>query len=165
MGAGGRLLLCAGLLWCGLGCEGKGAPGEVTGTAAGPASTGGLQPAASTAGTQDASFSVSLQVPGVFKVGTPGALQALLTVKAPYHVNAEYPHRLEMQPGGAVAFEKSRIGREAAQIQPDRMSIPVTLTVSQPGRHTVAGTLSFSLCTAEKCVMEKRPVTATIEAS
>jgi hypothetical protein len=41
------------------------------------------------------------------------------------------------------------------------MSVP--FLASQPGNATIAGELSFSICTEERCVIEKQRLAVTID--
>jgi hypothetical protein len=49
------------------------------------------------------------------------------------------------------------------KLEPARATLPIPFT-AEAGKHTVSGQLSFSVCTDDKCVIEKRELALEIEA-
>jgi hypothetical protein len=105
----------------------------------------------------DAAFEVSLEGPKAsVKAGQPGSVEVLLTAKAPYHVNDKYPIKLKLKEAPGVKYDNLVIGKDAAKVEAMKATLPVSFTPDAAGKKTIAGQLAFSVCTEDKCLMEKR---------
>ena len=105
----------------------------------------------------DSSFELSLEAPkAALKAGQPGAVEVVLVAKAPFHVNDKYPLKLKLKQTPGVKYENLTIGKDAAKLETMKAVMPVSFTPDAAGKRTVAGQLSFSVCTEDKCLMEKR---------
>ena len=115
-------------------------------------------------------YEVSLTAKGPWTAGQESS--ASLTVKATsgFHVNPEYPVTFKPEGFEAVKFSADRLQLSAATRTPcadkaeDSCSVefPLPLTPAQAGKGKVAGVLAFSVCSAEKCLIEKVPLTLAI---
>jgi hypothetical protein len=104
----------------------------------------------------DPAFDLSLEAPKAnLKAGQSGSVDVLLVAKAPFHVNDKYPIKLKLKETPGVKYESLTIGKDAAKVETMKAVVPVSFT-PEAGKRTVAGTLSFSVCTEDKCLMEKR---------
>jgi predicted cupin superfamily sugar epimerase len=104
----------------------------------------------------DPSFEVSLEPPKApLKAGQAGAVEVVLVAKAPFHVNDKYPIKLKLKETPGVKYASMVIGKDAAKIENMKAVVPVTFT-PEAGKRTVAGQFLFSVCTDDKCLMEKR---------
>jgi hypothetical protein len=116
--------------------------------------------AAAPAGTpkvSDAGFDLSLEPPkAALKAGQAGVVEVVLVAKAPFHVNDKYPIKLKLKESSGLKFDSLTIGKDAVKLEPMRAVMPVSFTPESAGKHTVAGQLAFSVCTEDKCLMEKR---------
>jgi hypothetical protein len=138
----------------------------------GPAQTGAALSAAPAAAAPDAAaaaaptgapnfndpgFNLSLEAPKAgLKAGQPGAVEIVLTAKAPYHVNDKYPIKLKLKETPGVKYDNLTIGKDAVKLEPMKAVMPVSFTPDGAGKRTVAGQFAFSVCTEDKCLMEKR---------
>lgn len=105
----------------------------------------------------DAAFELSLDAPKTsLKAGQPGALEVVLTAKAPFHVNDKYPIKLKLKETPGVKYESLTIGKDAVKVEAMKAVMPVSFTPDAAGKRTVAGQFAFSVCTEDKCLMEKR---------
>ncbi|MEY4547516.1 MAG: hypothetical protein RL685_3711 [Pseudomonadota bacterium] len=107
-------------------------------------------------------FSTWLQVASPAQAGAPLQLEAVLVAKPPYHCNAEYPHKFKLSsapPGLAYPEETVR----GAKITPERTVLSIPANAQTSGKPTVAGTLSFSVCTEERCLVEKRELSVALD--
>jgi hypothetical protein len=98
------------------------------------------------------------------KVGETGAMTITLSAKPPFHVNAEYPHRFKISSTKAAKTPSSTVNGEPAKTTPSKLELSVPLIPVQVGEGELEGELSFSVCTAEKCLMEKRQLKASFVA-
>ena len=126
------------------------APGAAAPAAAAePAATG--KPKVSGEG-----FDVSLEPPKAsLKAGQAGSVEVVLLAKAPFHVNDKYPIKLKLKETPGVKYESLTIGKDAVKLEAMKAVLPVSFT-PETGKRTVAGTFSFSVCTEDKCLMEKQ---------
>lgn len=127
------------------------APGAEAAAAADAAAPSGVQK------VTDSSFEVSLEPPKAgLKAGQPGSVEVVLIAKAPFHVNEQYPIKLKLKETPGVKYESLTIGKDAVKLETMKAVMPVSFTPDGAGKRTVAGQFSFSVCTDDKCLMEKR---------
>lgn len=117
-------------------------------------------------------YAVSLSAPGAVKAGEAAAATFTITAKGTFHVNADYP--LAFIPGGAdnARFEGERVKLSAGEKTPCAahaedacaVQVPLPFTAERAGAGQVAGTLAFSVCDPERCLIQKVPLTAPIAA-
>lgn len=113
----------------------------------------------------EAAFAVEMRADSALKVGASGEITVSLVAKPPFHVNAEYPHRFKVgsvkggTPGSTV------VTREPSKVEPGKLSLAVPVTASEAGTGQIDGELFFSLCTVDKCLMEKRRLTCEFKAN
>ncbi|MEY2929436.1 MAG: hypothetical protein RL033_185 [Pseudomonadota bacterium] len=107
-------------------------------------------------------FSTWLQVASPAKAGAPLQLEAVLVAKPPYHCNPEYPHKFKLSsaPAGLAYPEETVRG---AKVTPERTVLSIPANAQSSGKPTVAGTLSFSVCTEERCLVEKRELSVALD--
>jgi hypothetical protein len=86
----------------------------------------------------------------------------VLTAKPPYHCNAEYPHKFKLTaaPAGLSYSEETVRGMK---VTPERSVMAIPVKADAPGKPTISGTLSFSVCTAERWMVEMRDVSLALE--
>jgi len=105
----------------------------------------------------DTAFDLTIEAPKApVKAGQAGALEVVLVAKAPFHVNDKYPIKLKLKETPGLKYENLVVGKDAAKIEAMKAVVPVGFTPDAAGKRTVAGQLAFSVCTEDKCLMEKR---------
>ncbi|HEY1533007.1 MAG TPA: hypothetical protein VGF76_03285, partial [Polyangiaceae bacterium] len=95
--------------------------------------------------------------------GKAGEADVVLSAKPPYHVNDKYPYKFKLKEAPGLSFASMIVTKDAVKFEPARATVPVAFTPSA-GKHTLSGQLSFSVCTADKCMIEKRDLALEIEA-
>jgi hypothetical protein len=129
---------------------------DAPGAVAAPATPAAAAPAGA-AKFSDTGFDLSLEAPkGSLKAGQAGAVEVVLTAKAPYHVNDKYPIKLKLKETPGVKYENLTLGKDAVKLEAMKAVMPVSFTPDGSGKRTVAGQFAFSVCTEDKCLMEKR---------
>ncbi len=110
----------------------------------------------------DAPFSVWLQGAGSYPSGKPGAVTAVLVAKKPYKCNDKYPYKfkLDAAPSG-ISFPSTTVRSMSVGAQRSTMSIP--FQADSAGSKRISGTLSFSVCTDSKCLIEKRKLAVDVK--
>jgi hypothetical protein len=117
-------------------------------------------------------YSVALSASGPIKAGAPAAAAFTITAKGTFHVNADYP--LAFSPGGQenARFEGDRVRLQTTGKTPCAahtedicaVEVPLPFTAEKPGPTTVAGTLAFSVCDPERCLIQKVPLAVSVAA-
>ncbi len=148
---------------------GASAPAAASGAAA--AVLPAADPAAAAAPALDASskfseagFDLVLEPKGSYASGQSGEADIVLSAKAPFHVNQNYPYKFKLKDAPGLKFANLIVAKEAVKLEPARATVPVVFTPETAGKHTLAGQLSFSVCTDDKCMIEKRDLTLDIDA-
>lgn len=132
---------------------------EVPAAADAPAKAGG--PTVQGAVVTEEPFSVWLQAVSPVAAG-PATVEAVLVAKPPYHCNAEYPHKFKLgaAPAG-LSYPEATV--KGAQVTAERSVLRIPVQAQSPGKATVSGTLQFSVCTEERCLVEKRDLSLNLE--
>jgi len=130
--------------------------------AAAPAEAAPSTPAASK--YTEAGFDLVLQPKGSYTSGQAGEAEIVLNAKAPFHVNEKYPYKFKLKEAPGLKFPNLVVAKDAVKLEPTRATVPVAFTPESAGKHTVAGQLSFSVCTEDKCMIEKRELALEIDA-
>ncbi|HEY5957647.1 MAG TPA: hypothetical protein VIV60_13875 [Polyangiaceae bacterium] len=111
---------------------------------------------------EETAFNLNIAPKAAVSRGQPAELAVYLTAKAPYHVNQEYPHRFKITASRGLSAPTTTIERDPKRLTPERLEMLVPVSVGNDNPLGLDGELSFSLCTAEKCLLEKRKLTLAI---
>lgn len=122
---------------------------------------GSPSPAASA--ISEAHFDVVLKPAGAYKAGEPGKVELVLQAKAPYHSNPEYPYKLTLEESPGVSYPSKVVARDAVKLEHMQATMTIPFTPTSAGKKKIAGRYSFSVCSEDKCVIEKRDVTLEVE--
>lgn len=106
-------------------------------------------------------FSAWLQTASPAKAGGPVQLEAVLVAKPPYHCNPEYPHKFKLNPAPGLTFPEETV--RGMKVTPERSVLAIPVNAQSAGKPTISGTLSFSVCTAERCMVEKRDLSVALD--
>jgi hypothetical protein len=105
----------------------------------------------------DTGFDLSLEAPKAsLKAGQAGAVEVVLVAKPPFHVNDKYPIKLKLKEMPGLKYQSLVVGKDAVKLEAMKAVMPVSFTPDGSGKRTVAGQFAFSVCTEDKCLMEKR---------
>ncbi|HNS95575.1 MAG TPA: hypothetical protein PKL73_01400 [Polyangiaceae bacterium] len=108
-----------------------------------------------------ASYSAWLQSAGPYEAGKQGALTVVLVAKDPYKCNDKYPYKFKLDPPGAgISYPQDTV--RGMQVTPKRSTLSVPFVPAQAGPATVSGTLHFSVCTEERCLIEQAKLSVTV---
>jgi hypothetical protein len=137
---------------------------EMTPGASAPAASepGASSPAS--AQFDEAAFSLRIEPSGPYAVGKPCLASVHLAAKGAHHVNQEYPHKFKLRSEEGVRYPQPVVGRESMKIEAKRADFTVPFTPSRTGKLTISGEFAFSLCTADRCLIEKRSLALDVEA-
>lgn len=134
------------------------APGAPDAPAAAPA-----VPAAGTSKYDEGKFVLTIEPAGEVAAGKDGVVNVVLVANPPFHTNQEYPYKFKAKEGEGVKFAKPVVGKDAAKLETQRLTMPVTFSAEKAGKVTVAGQFAFSVCTDETCLIEKRDLSLSVD--
>ena len=111
-------------------------------------------------------WAVALEAPGFLRAGQPSEARLRVTARGGYHVNEEYPMSFRPADGATAALVGERVTLAARGRGPCGAGVEGACDVTAalpfvpeaPGQVRLAGTLAFSVCTAERCLIEKVPL-------
>jgi hypothetical protein len=126
-----------------------------------PATPG--QPTAGASRVSESQFDVTLAPSGAYQAGKEGTVEVVLDAKAPFHVNDQYPIKFKVKEGPGVKYSAAVVGKDKAKVEHMKATMPVAFVPESAGQHTVSGQLSFSVCTDENCLMEKRDLSLVVD--
>lgn len=108
-------------------------------------------------------FELVLSANGPFEVGKLGTAELVLEAKDPYKVNDKYPYKFKPKEAPGIRYASAVVGKEQVKLEAKRATMPVAFTPEKPGKHTVAGQFAFSVCTDDKCLIERRDLALEIQ--
>jgi hypothetical protein len=118
-------------------------------------------------------WTVALDASGECRSGRPGSARLRIAAKAGYHVNLDYPTLFRPSGSAGIDFAADRVPLGAALTrvpcadlpeQACEVSAPVPFVVRANGPVRVAGTVAFSVCNPERCLIEKVPLALALDA-
>ena len=146
------------------------APTETTApvvVASAPASEPAAAPtAAGAAGTNrydEPKFALVAQPSGAYAAGKEGSVEIVLDAKPPFHANQQYPYKFKTKETAGVKFAQPVVGKDAAKIEAQRVTMRVPFVPDGAGKRSVSGQFAFSVCTEETCLMEKRDLALVVD--
>ena len=93
------------------------------------------------------------------EVGKAGVLEIALGGRGQWHINPDYPIRVDLKADPGVSLPKSELVKaDAAEFTEDKVKFLAPVEPSTAGDHEVSCKVSFAMCTDDNCVLEKRTV-------
>ncbi|MET0339696.1 MAG: hypothetical protein ABW252_01780 [Polyangiales bacterium] len=107
---------------------------------------------------EDNTFKLVLSGDPAYEAGKPGAAKLVLEARGGYHVNQDYPIRVDLKAPAGVKLTKASLSRpDAAQFGEHSAEFALPFEAGQ-GAHALTATVDFAVCTAETCVPDQRTV-------
>ena len=106
--------------------------------------------------------------------GAACSLALTLVATGAYHVNDEYPYRFKGEDVDGLSFLGtdsagknvfSKAAGDWQKVDAKTATMTVKVSPSDPGPKTVAGTLKLSVCSADNCQLDQKPVSGVIRAA
>jgi hypothetical protein len=107
-------------------------------------------------------FDLSLRAVGSAAAGKPASAQVVLIPKAGYHTNDKYPYKFKTATNAGVSYRTSVFTKEDVTLEEHRATMKLDFTPDSAGEKTLSGQFAFSVCSAEKCLVEKRDLTLSV---
>jgi hypothetical protein len=96
---------------------------------------------------------------GGYKIGKAGQVEIALEGRGEWHVNQEYPIRIDLKAAPGVALAKNELVKDdAKEFGEAKVRFLAGVEPSAAGEHEVSCDVSFAMCTEENCILEKRTV-------
>jgi hypothetical protein len=118
---------------------------------------------AAAASFDEGAFSLRVTAAGPYAPGRAGELTVELKAKPPHHVNQEYPHKLKIKPSESLEFPNQTITRDSMRIEQMGIASKVPLKPTHAGVAKFEADFAFSLCTADRCLIEKRTLVTELQ--
>jgi hypothetical protein len=94
-----------------------------------------------------------------YSVGKAGEVEIALEGRGEWHVNQEYPIRVDLKAAPGVALKKNELVKDdAKEFGEQKVRFLAAVEPSTAGQHEVTCDVSFAMCTEENCILEKRTV-------
>ena len=94
-----------------------------------------------------------------YSVGKAGEVEIALEGRGEWHVNQEYPIRVDLKAAPGVALKKNELVKDdAKEFSEEKVRFLAAVEPSTAGEHEVTCDVSFAMCTEENCILEKRTV-------
>jgi hypothetical protein len=111
----------------------------------------------------EATFDLTLRGKSSYKAGTAGEAEILLEAKGPFKPNDKYPYKFKLEPAGGLKFPAPVVGKDAIKLEGKRATMAISFTPLEAGKKKLAGQFAFSVCTDDKCLIEKRNLALEIQ--
>ena len=105
-------------------------------------------------------------------VGRAQTARIRIVPGAGFHINTEYPFVVQLADAPGLKLDKLRFegGKrgavgDAETLAEEELAIPITVTPTTSGEHTLNGTINFGICKATSCLQRSMPITLAIAAS
>jgi hypothetical protein len=122
----------------------------------------GAAPAAGKPDYHEETFDLAIRPMGTLTAGVPGSVEIQLSAKGGYHCNDKYPYKFRADESPGVKFSAPVFTREAVKLEEMRATMKLDLTPETKGEKSIRGIFAFSLCSAERCLVEKRELETKI---
>jgi hypothetical protein len=91
-------------------------------------------------------------------------LEIALESRGEWHVNQEYPIRVDIKAPDGVKVPKAELVKDdAKEFGDEKVRFLAAVEPSAAGKHEVTCDVSFAMCTEENCILEKRTVAMELE--
>jgi hypothetical protein len=109
-------------------------------------------------------FVLELVAPASASTAEPTPISITLEGRGGFHVNLEYPLRLELGGGeGVVLSETTLAAADARELSEDRARFETQARWSGAGPRWLAARVQFAVCTPDSCVPREEALAITID--
>lgn len=99
-----------------------------------------------------------------YAAGKAGELEIALESRGEWHVNQEYPIRVDLKAAPGVTLPKAELVKDdAKEFGEEKVRFLAAIEPASAGEHEVTCDVSFALCTEENCILEKRTLAMVLE--
>lgn len=111
---------------------------------------------------EDTTFRLALEAPAAAP-DQPATAELTLEARGGYHVNQEYPIRVDLKAPPGLKLEKTSFERaDATAFSEERAAFKLPFTAAS-GSYDLTATVDFAVCTKETCVPDQRTVALALQ--
>ena len=110
----------------------------------------------------ESNFDVAIKGKGDYSAGKEGEAEIVLEAKAPFHANDKYPYKFKLEDSAGVTYPAKIVGKDKAKVEHMKVTLPVAFS-AEKGKKKISGVFHFSVCTEDKCMIEKRPLALDVD--
>lgn len=111
---------------------------------------------------KDSRYHLQIEPKGSYKSGQAAQVQIVLSANAPYHCNDKYPYKFKLKDSPGVKYPAKVVKKDRVNLEKHQATMTVDFTPQSAGQKTIAGKFLFSLCSADKCLVERRDLTLAV---
>lgn len=111
----------------------------------------------------ESNFELELKPVGDYQSGTEGHVEIVLSAKKPYKCNDQYPYKFKLEQADGVKFAADVVKKDAATVAEKQVTMKVAFTPESAGQKKISGQFAFSVCTEDKCLIEKRALALNVD--
>jgi hypothetical protein len=102
----------------------------------------------------------------VAKVGQPGAIVVAITPKAGFKINEEFPTKLTVEsPPDGLSFPSPVLKKADGTLDAQgRFAFRMPFVAARAGAFKVEPTLKFSVCNADRCIVQRQTLAVQVKA-
>jgi hypothetical protein len=111
---------------------------------------------------EDNTFKLSLVSEPEYTAGSASTLKLVLEARGNYHVNQDYPIKVDLKAPAGMTLPKPSLGKpDAAEFGEKiaRFELPFSAT---PGAYELTADVDFAVCTPETCVPDQRKLAVKV---
>lgn len=121
--------------------------------------------------TEEKNYELSMTSPALKAGQESSAATITVTAISGFHVNPDYPVSFRPEGSEAVKFSGERVALTPGTKTPCaakaedacKVEFPLPLTPEKAGAAKVAGIVAFSVCSEDKCLIEKVPLSLALK--
>ena len=108
-------------------------------------------------------FALSLVAEESYKKNADGQLLLQLQGRSGWHVNMDFPFKVEMNEVKGLGIGKTVMTKDdAAEFNDEKVTAKIPIKALEEGEHQVQCSVSFAMCTDTNCVPDKRELALNV---
>jgi hypothetical protein len=112
----------------------------------------------------ESNFSLTLRAKGDgYSAGKDSEAEIVLEAKAPFHANDKYPYKFKLANADGLTFPDKIVKKDKAKVEAMKVTMTVPFKAAAAGTKKISGTFHFSVCTTDKCLIEKRALALDVD--
>lgn len=109
-------------------------------------------------------FALELTAPKSSSTGEPAPIAITIERRGDFHINLEYPLRIELGGSHGATIAKSTLAAaDASELNEERAHVETQASWSASGRHWLAARVQFAVCTPDTCVPREETVAVQLD--
>jgi hypothetical protein len=112
---------------------------------------------------EESNFALALSSKGAYTAGKAGEAEIVLEAKDPYKVNDKYPYKFKLADSDGVTYPDKIVTKDHVKLEHKKATMTVAFTPAGAGKKKISGVFHFSVCTEDKCLIEKRDLALDVD--